>query len=193
MLIKHHDRFYAKRRALLIRHPCDALTSYFIHRKMRTKGSHNLTKFLRSKRGLKVFNQYHTEWAERKCYQAVFRYEDLFEIDTWRIMFEFWDIPIVEDAFEKSFESTKFKNIRENLAEVTQFPSYWRYLAAQHGRFRVLEPDHNDYHKFRRGVVGGYVDYMSEEDIMYTLDNFTLGKGLEEYERDYRERDKYEG
>ena len=192
ILIKHNDYHHVDRRALLIRHPCDVMVSYFLHRKMRTKGTNNFPVFVRSKRGLPVFNQNYTEWSERGSYQAVFRYEDLFVIDTWREMFEFWEIPIVDDALEYAFENTKFDNIRKNLSEIQSFPSSWRYLAAQHGLFNVLEPDHNDYHKFRRGIVGGYVDYMSEEDIEYVLGSFTLGDGLEVYAQDYRRREKYE-
>jgi hypothetical protein len=103
-------------------------------------------------------------------------------------MLDFWEIPLVEDAFRQSLEMTKFSNIRANLEQISQtFSSPWRYLAAEHARYNVLEPSHPDYHKFRRGVVGGYVDYMSDEDIIYVRDNFSLGEKLKYYEDEYRE------
>lgn len=52
-------------------------------------------------------------------------------------------------------------------------------------RSGLIEPKNPEAHKFRRGKVGEYVDYLGEEDIRYILDNFTLGENLETYRQQY--------
>ena len=49
-----------------------------------------------------------------------------------------------------------------------------------------LNPEENDAHKFRRGKPGGYVDYLSKEDIEFVRDNFDFGKGLEQHTDYYK-------
>ena len=191
VVFRHDDKLEFRRRVLLIRHPCDVMVSYYMHRTVRIKTQMSMAQFVRGKRyGIPCWNERYTAWAERETNQMVVRYEDLFDDGVWIDMLEFFDIPFYEGAFRQARDKTEFDTIRHNLAEIATFPSAWRYLAAEHGKYNVIKPGNPEAHKFRRGVVGGYVDYLNEEDIAYILDNFTLGERLEPYRLQYLEESK---
>lgn len=135
--------------------------------------------------GLPRFNRWHSIWAKRRKNQLVVRYEDLFHVRTWKEMLEFFDADIVQDALDKAFTATRMDTIKENLTEIATFPSAWRYLAAENGNYDLLEPSDPDAHKFRRGKVGGYVDYLVQDEIDHIMSNFTFGKNLEPYRQQY--------
>ena len=182
----HYDQFDFEKRILLVRHPCDVMVSYHFHRTVRRKARASISALVRSERiGIPSFSRCYVEWSKRKNGQMVVRYEDMFGAEVWIDMLGFFDIPFHEEAFDKAIEATKFDNIRSNLEEIATFPSAWRYLAAEHGKYGVVKPKNSEAHKFRRGKVGGYVDYMNENDIEYVLDNFTLGESLELYRQRY--------
>jgi len=183
------DKGDFKKRVLLIRHPCDVMVSYYLHKKIRRRrGGRSIRSFIRSQRvGIPFFNKQYREWSKRKDNQLVVRYEDMFDAQIWIDMLEFFDIPLFMEAFNEAIEKTKFANVRSNLEEISKFPSAWRYLAAEDGNYNLLEPKSPEAHKFRRGKVGGYVDYLNEDDIEYILDNFTLGENLEPYRQQYLE------
>ena len=115
-------------------------------------------------------------WSKRTENQIVVCYEDLFDQQVWRDLLTFYDIKIDENAFDRAIEMTQFNTIRDNLEEIAKFPSAWRYLAAENGAYDVVHPENNESQKFRRGKVGGYLDYLCQEDIDYILDNFSLGQ-----------------
>lgn len=186
----HDDRYEIKRRILLVRHPCDVMVSLYFHKKMRVKMKASLSQLIRSKHILPTFNKLYENWSERIEGQQVVQYENLFDISSWFELVEFLNIPIDDEAIDKSFEKTKFKNVRKNMEEINTFDSAWRFLPAEHGKYRVLNPKSPDAHKFRRGVIGGYSDYMDEDDIKFIMDNFTLGKNLEPIAQEYRRYDE---
>jgi hypothetical protein len=194
VMFGHGDRFEYRKRVLLIRHPCDVMVSYWLHKTVRGKTQASVSQFIRGKRnhGIADWNRRHRVWSQRTENQLVVRYENMFDTQTWLDMLGFWDIQLCEEAFTKSIEKTQFDTIRANMEEIATFPSAWRYLAAVHGRYNVIEPKDPEAHKFRRGKVGGYVDYLGEEDIAYILETFTLGERLEPYRQQYlRESEQY--
>jgi hypothetical protein len=191
VVFRHEDKPEMKRRVLLIRHPCDVMVSNYMHKKMRRRTKQAVGEFIRNEnRGLPLHNKLLTEWSKRTENQMVVRYEDLFEPDEWLRIFDFFETPFQQEAFDKAFENTKFENIRDNLEEIATFPSAWRYLAAEHGKYNVIHPKNPESHKFRRGMVGGYVDYIGQKTVNYILDNFTFGENLEEYAEQYRQWSK---
>lgn len=186
VFFRHDDRIYFERQVLLIRHPCDVMVSFHIHRVERRKAGGAIGRFIRTNsHGIPFFNRCYTQWSQREDNQLVIRYEDLFDSQAWLAMLEFFGFPFDEAAFDNAREKTRFDNIRNNLEEIKGFPGAWRYLAAEHGKYNVVEPKNPEAHKFRRGKVGGYVDYLSEDDISYILDTFTLGKNLESMRQQY--------
>jgi len=193
VFFRHDDRWDYKRRVLLIRHPCDVMVSYWVHKTVRGKTKVPISNFIRHRRvGIPRFNKWYTRWSQREHDQLVVRYEDLFDTQTWATMLEFWYIPVYPMEFQQAIEKTQFDTIRENLEEIAEFPSAWRYLATMHGRYHVIDPKDPEAHKFRRGKVGGYVDYLGQDDIDYILGNFTLGESLEPYRQQYLlESEKY--
>ncbi len=186
VIFRHDNEFGFKKRVLLVRHPCDAMVSFWIHREVRRRAGEQVSDFIKSSQhGIPCFNRWYSMWSKRKQDQLVVRYEDMFEDEIWIDMLTFFDIPIKREAFDKAIEKTKFGNIRSNLSEIAQFPSAWRYLAAENGNYDLVNPNNPEAHKFRRGKVGGYVDYLDRDDIDYVLSNFTLGRNLESYRQQY--------
>ena len=59
-----------------------------------------------------------------------------------------------------------FDNVRKNLGRIRRLPEGWRYMAVERGQ-ATIRPKNPEAHKFRRGKVGGYVDYLNEDDINY--------------------------
>lgn len=186
VIFQHDERLAVAKRVLLIRHPCDVMVSFWMHRRVRRDSAVPFRDFVESEEfGLPRFNRQHRAWGKRGDGQLVIRYEDLFSTDAWVSVLTFFDLPIAKEAFNGAIEKTKFDNIRRNLSEISTFPSAWRYLAAERGNYDLVEPDNPEGHKFRRGVVGGYVDYLNKDDAAYVLDNFTLGRNMEAYRRQY--------
>jgi hypothetical protein len=162
------------------------MVSFYMHETQRKKGNVTISQFIRGKfKGIPKFNKMYIHWSQRTENQMVVRYEDLFVPDTWVDILNFLNIPIIQEPFDQSIEATKFDNIRANMDKIAKFPSAWRYLAAEHGNFDVVHPTNPEGHKFRRGKVCGYVDYLDKDDINFILDNFTFGENLEEYKQEY--------
>ena len=184
---RHDNKVNYKKRILMIRNPCDVMVSLYFHYSVRRHIKTNISKFIRGWRGIPLFNSLYETWSEREDNQLVVRYEDMFSEKVWVDMLEFFDIPIHKEAFDNAIENTKFDNIRNSLDEIKKLPSSWRYLAAQRGNYNIVHPDNPEAHKFRRGKVDGYVDYLDDEDIGYIRDNFTLGKSLANYTQRYME------
>lgn len=184
-VFRHDNKVYFKKQVLLIRHPCDVMVSFYFHNTLRKKAKVSMDQFIRSKRnGIYAYSQSYTEWSEREDH-IVMRYEDMFQPGTWRAMLFFFGIPLFEDTFNQCIQKTKFNTVRQNLEEIATFPSAWRYLGASHGNWSQVEPKDPEAHKFRRGKVGGYVDYLSQDQIDYILDKFSLGEPLEAYRQQY--------
>jgi len=186
VIFRHDNELGFRRRVLLIRHPCDVLVSYWIRQRVTRRKSMTFREFVDSERyGLPRYNRWHSIWSTRTRNQLVVRYEDLFRANEWISILEFFDVPIAWTSFYQAIEKTQFDTIRQNLDGIAGFPSAWRYLAAEDGNWDVVHPKDPEAHKFRRGKVGGYVDYLSDDEIDYVLERFTLGENLESYRRRY--------
>jgi hypothetical protein len=186
VVFRHSEELSMTKRVMLIRHPCDVMVSFWMHRRVRRRSEMPFRDFVESEQfGLPRFNREHLIWSARKDNQLVVRYEDLFNPNAWVDLLRFFDVPIDYAALDEATDATRFNTIRHNLDEISTFPTAWRYLAAENGNYDLVEPDNPEGHKFRRGKVGGYVDYLSKDDAAYVLDNFTLGETLEHHRRQY--------
>ena len=186
VVFRHNNEYGFKKRVLLIRHPCDVMVSFWMYRKARRQAPMPFRELVDSERfGLPRFNRWYSIWSVRKRNQLVMRYEDLFKVEAWVDFLTFFDTPIVPGALDGAFKATKFDSVRANLDEIATFPSAWRYLAAEGGTYSLTDPVDPDAHKFRRGKVGGYVDYLDEDEIDCVMNNFTLGENLELYRQQY--------
>jgi len=181
----HTNPLSYKKNVLLIRNPCDVFVSLYFHKKYRNGYElPGFGEFIRV--WLPVFNKSHREWAKYTDNKMVVRYEDLFERETWKKMLRHFDMGMNKRIFNVAMDRTKFDNVKNNLRKTKEFSNYWRYLAIEDGR-HTLTPKENNAHKFRRGKAGGYVDYLSKEEIAFVRDNFDLGKGLEQHTAYYKE------
>ncbi|MEK6910499.1 MAG: sulfotransferase domain-containing protein [Nanoarchaeota archaeon] len=167
--IKSLDRskikYYKKKIILIVRDPRDIIVSFYFHQSKR-KGENNYKKdissFLFEKvGGFKVLIEYYNIWAKNIDLLADFlliKYED-FSKNTMgevRKILKFMNIEDVSDEeIEEAISFASFENMKEMEAK---------------NKFNVkrLRPGNSkdpDSYKVRRGVIGGYKDYLEKKDI----------------------------
>lgn len=158
-------KYYNKKIILIVRDPRDIIVSFYFHQSKR-KGENNYTKdissFLFEKvGGFKVLIEYYNIWAENINLPADFlliKYEDFSKNtkEEVRKILEFMNIrDISDEEIEEAISFASFKNMKEMEAN---------------DRFNVkrLKPGDSkdsDSYKVRRGVIGGYKDYLKNKDI----------------------------
>jgi hypothetical protein len=166
------------RRLVLIREPCDILVSLYFHETIREgkKGRdfENMSAFIWSKHGAGKLQLYWRKYFSQE--QEVIKYEDLFlGPPTWGKILDWYGIEINKQAIIEADNFCKFDSIRKNLSV---FERGFSWLGCQSKKFLAMEnrkvvsePKDPNAHKFRRGKVGGYVDYLDEDDIQYVRKN----------------------
>ena len=168
-IVNFRDPEKQMRRILLLRNPCDIMVSYYFHetivKRKSKKNIQNMSEFIRHPLvGVHRLKECVDQW--KKCKeQFVIYYEDLFK-PIWKEILLYFEFPIDEQAIKRANTAASFDNVRKNLKKLRYLPGGWRYLPLEKGIARTNPKDPNA-HKFRRGKVGGYVDYLSEEDIAY--------------------------
>ena len=166
----HDDWGKPDKRIILLRDERDLLVSYYFQTTIR-QAKHkrldiSMSEFIRHPEfGLPAINEFIERWMRYPGDQMVIRYEDLFE-PIWELILEYFEIPIKRDCIAEADETCKFDNIKNNLWGFNKLRDNWRYLAMEDGR-PTMNPKNPEAHKFRRGKVGGYVDYLNEDDINY--------------------------
>jgi hypothetical protein len=150
---------------LLARDPRDVIVSLFFQRTKRSsRYDGDLSEMIRHPyfgidSVIDVMNTWIAEWSGRSAFKLL-RYEDCRRNtdEAFRELLAFLGIQSIDEAFfARSLQFSSFENMKQ--LEAT-------------GRFRtrVLQPGNvNDTESFkvRRGVVGGYRDYLTPEDIVY--------------------------
>jgi len=163
------------KRILLRRQPCDVMVSYYFHLYFRSDeakrknklGLLDISSFIRHKKyGIESYKNWTTYWLGYTGDQLIIEYEMLFE-NIWSEILTYFELPVNIDAVNKIHEDCKFDNIRNNLEQFRGFNERWRYWAMEKRRVSTPTPKNPESHKFRKGKVGGYVDYLSPEDIQY--------------------------
>jgi len=161
---------------LLWRQPCDVMVSHYFEKTVRgraprSKGIYdealsNISSFIRNKDlGIKEYRRSLTKWLSPDRTQLVIEYERLFD-NIWAEILTYFELPVDIDAIAKINEECKFENIRNDMDRFLEFKVPKRYFAIENRR-STANPKNPEAHKFRRGKVGGYVDYLSPEDIKY--------------------------
>jgi len=160
-------KYRGKKVILLVRDPRDAIVSMYFHRTRRRRIKNyegTLSEFLRMERGsLSSFFAYYNNWLRHRDVPAGFlllRYEDMHAnaFAALRAAVDFLGLSeIADEEIAVAAQHGSFENMRR--VEVTEV-----------SRSKKLRPgtvgDVESY-KTRRGKVGGYRDYLSEEDIVY--------------------------
>ena len=166
----HDDWGKPDKRILLLRDERDVLVSLYFQLTIRVPPKWHIemsmSDFVRDpEHGLPKLNECVERWLKYSGDQMVIRYEDLFN-PIWESILNYFEIPINRDYMTGADDICKFENIKRNLCSFNQRPDSWRYLAIENGK-ETLTPKNPEAHKFRRGEVGGYVNYLNEDDINY--------------------------
>lgn len=167
-LIRWKSEFADQKIIFLVRDPRDIVVSqYFRLSRQHDYYKGPISEFIRRQRGsLQTLVRYLNIWADARPvlnHFLVVKYESLHEDlkRELRRVLTFIDLPdISEAALDEAAQFTKFENMKEveKKGEI------------QDKRFQP--GDKNDPESFhtRRGKVGGYVDYLSPEDVAW-VDN----------------------
>jgi hypothetical protein len=171
---------------LLVRDPRDIIVSLFFQLTKRSgRYGGALSEMIRHPKFgidsiIDVVNTWMAEWGDRKDFKVV-RYEDCRSNTeaAFRDVLGFVGIrEIDESILRHSLQFSSFENMK-------------RMESARQFRNKILSPGNVqdlDSYKTRRGIVGGFKDYLGPEDVRYMNDTLT---GLDErfgYGREANER-----
>ena len=150
---------------LLVRDPRDVIVSLFFHMTKRSRRySGDLSQIIRNpKFGINtivdVMNAWLEEWSRRSNFK-VLRYEDCRKNTeaNFRDVLAFLGVRAIDEAvFAHSIQFSSFENMK-TLEAARQFNA--KILSA--GDVKDSES-----YKTRRGIVGGFKDYLGPEEILY--------------------------
>ncbi|WP_221558176.1 sulfotransferase domain-containing protein [Qipengyuania qiaonensis] len=162
---KDKSRYRNKRVLLLTRDPRDVLVSYYFDAKNRMKviDCDISTYIHREKGSIDAIVAFYNSWAEARFVPRDFlwvSYEDMHS-DPRQVLLStagFFGLPAPDGTLlEETVEKASFRNMRK--AEL--------HDSFGHERLRPADPQNPESFKVRRGKVGGFVDYLSSEDIAY--------------------------
>jgi hypothetical protein len=156
---------------LLVRDPRDVVVSYFFQKTRRgSKYRGDLPETIRHPRFgvnsiVEILNTWMAEWGTRKDFKVI-RYEDC-RIHTeaaFREVLTFIGIEAIDEgSFRHALQFSSFENMKRMESE-RQFKN--KILSAGN----VEDPDS---YKVRRGIVGGFNDYLGPADIHYMNEALT--------------------
>lgn len=159
------SRYVGKRIIFLVRDPRDAVVSLYFHLTRRTVRFHGtLSEFIRSNEfGMPAIMRYYEIWDKNRHVPERFeiiRYEDLVRdsaAELRRMLEVIGAEGIEEKVIARVVESCSFESLKQ--AE--------REGKIDHPKMRPGDPNDPESFKVRRGKVGGYRDYLSQEDLDY--------------------------
>lgn len=183
-------KFAGRKVIFMVRDPRDVIVSYYFHKTRREKPrtfwffqrrrrethgpfTGTISEFLRFDiGGFDTLLRYYNLWAESRSLTADFllvRYEDMHE-DAERELRRVLDFlglaEITDDEAREAVAFAAFDNMRKmEASEGTG--SY---------KLKPADPSDDESFKVRKGKVGGYVDYLSDDDIAYL--NRRMGETL---------------
>lgn len=156
---RYPEKLTNKKLALLVRNPLDVMVSgYFqtIHRCGIPMSVHD---FIRDPRhGISKLIAFNLYWREKYPCKVV-TYEDLRTNthNTLKQVCSYYGYECDDNAIAESIEKYKFDNMRKMELESMGFEKI----------FKNTTKDEPEAFKARRGVVGGYINYLTQEDIAY--------------------------
>lgn len=173
--LKFNSSLYrTKKVVFLVRHPYDTLVSSYFHAQKRLKiFSGSMSEFVRSENlGIRKILMFNKMWFEHQNNPQdflVLRYEDLHQ-NTHQCLRSLLNIvgvsSVSDEIISQAVDFADFDNLKKLEKE-----KYFQNSMLQ----TTNEADNNSY-KVRQGKIGGYVNYLTSEDIEY-LDKITLEVG----------------
>lgn len=162
------SRYRSKKVLLLTRDPRDVLVSYYFDAKNRMKVIDcDISTYIREEKGsIDAIVAYYNAWAQARTIPRDFlsvSYGDMHR-DPKKVVRDcaaFLGLPAPsEELLDLVVEKASFSSMRN--AELND-----RF---NHQRLRPADPQNPESFKVRRGKMGGYVDYLSRDDIAYVDD-----------------------
>ena len=170
-LVRGVDTFRDEDVTLLVRDPRDVVVSWFFEKTRRyatvwghsADSSADLSEFVRSEFGIALVIRWMQDWGEQLDVPGrvrFFRYED-FRADpvtSARGLLDWLGVaPVDETALDEAVAASSFDAMRSLEASGR----------ARSPRLQPADPDDPESFKLRRGVVGGYRDYLAAADIAH--------------------------
>lgn len=167
-LASYKKRYREKKIILLVREPRDLVVSnYFQATKRENAFKGNISEFIRDPRyGIKKILKFYDNWIDNNfgiTDMLVIRYEDLYE-----------------DPIQKLEEILEFIGIdgitNQIINEAVEFSSFSNMKKLERGGFfnknSMLPGNQKDQksYKVRKGKIGGYIEELSHEDLIYIRD-----------------------
>ena len=163
-VVSNKSAYRGHRVLLMVRDPRDVLISYYFQRMRRNQNPYkgSIDDFISEPNGgLETIISFYNAWAAQRHVPTAFhlvRYEDL-RADTMaslRAAVAFVGAGDIGDAtLAEAIEYASFERVQERERTGT----------AKQKALRAWNPDDPESFKARRGKIGGYVDYLSEEQI----------------------------
>jgi hypothetical protein len=157
--------FAEKDVVLLVRDPRDVVVSYYFEMSRREQAFvGSLSDFVRDERmGIRKIIAFHKNWYDRRDEPRSLRllsYEDMRARPEHALQatLDAMGVPdITRDTVEEAVRYARFDNMRE----------LERSEAFQSGTMQAADTKDPESFKVRRGQIGGYRDYLTDEDVAY--------------------------
>jgi hypothetical protein len=164
-LARSKRKYRRKKIILLVRDPRDVVVSMYFERSRRERAyTGTLHEFLHEPRGsLDTILEYYNVWARERAHLGGFclvRYEDLKRstaAEVKRILLFAGLDPLVDAHVEEATRFASFENMR----------AMEKGDVLKTGRLRARDPGDAESFKTRKGKVGGYVDYLGPDEIVW--------------------------
>jgi hypothetical protein len=161
---KQFNRFMRKKVIFLVRDPRDVLVSSYFQLTRRGDKKHKISEFVRDPWwGIDRVVAFMSEWYEHRKIPSGFllvRYEDLHEepLTALHRIIEFIGLDnVADEVVKRSVDYASFENMRKmSLNELKNV-----------ARLAPKDPQDPESFKVRRGEVGGYMRYLSPDDVVY--------------------------
>jgi len=164
-MTRDNSMFRRSKVILMIRDPRDVLVSLHFHVKKRWKSTDlSVSDYIRGRKGgiesfIRYYNTWDENWSVPKKILLV-RYESLHgnTQKELRRIFDFLGMEEISDStLAQAVEYASFKNMNKMESE-KKFTN---------SSLQPVDQSDRDSYKTRRGVIGGYVDYLTEDDISF--------------------------
>lgn len=166
-----------KKTVFLIRNPKDILVSSYFHCQRRSKTvpmDMSLSEFIRSPGGgIDFIIEWRRKWERRfeNCEQKPFliEYESMHERpeETFSNLLNFIGITdFNQEDLDICIQASQFDEVKRNIKN-GKLASFFNNSSSEMNRYQRLFKKDPESAKLRQGKVGGYKNYLSEEDIKY--------------------------